>query len=294
MWSEEELRDVEPQAARGIRFPGYAGLLRARIAGRNRSRSAAYAHELSRGSPPVVIYTPEAERHGNFLEASYLNICAHPEWRRRLEKAHTSKRQARPCGPDELIRGWCELDSANSSDALLMNIFCYPRVLATPELAALLGTESGFEPVFGYAARVPLLRNRTDRTEIDMRLGDLFVEAKLTETNFQFAPISRLENYLAFDEVFDRELLEQAPRGVRSYQLLRGVLAVYARPAAHFCVLCDEGRPDLMEAWYGIMRAVRSFQLQSRLRLLTWQEVASTLPAPLRIFLAEKYGIEAK
>ena len=242
----------------------------------------------------MVIYMPEAGRHGNFIEASYRNILAHPDWRQRLLKAHTSKRQARPTGPDEVIRPWCELDSANSSDALLMNIFCYPRVLASAEVCALLGTAQGVEPVFGHPARVPLLRNRTDRTEIDMRLGDLFVEAKLTETDFQFAPLRRLESYVAFDEVFDRELLDVTSRGMRSYQLIRGVLAAYARPTAHFCVLCDADRPDLMEAWYGVMRAVRSFQMQARLRLLTWQEVALTLPSPLRFFLAEKYGIETR
>lgn len=291
MWSEEEVRNVEPEAlSRSTPYPGNAGLVRARIAKCNLSRSGAYAHELSRGTSPVVIYTPEPERHGNFIEASYQNICSHPEWRRRLSKAHTSKRQARPLGPDELTRPWCELDSANSSDALLMNVFCYPRVLTNSRLCTLLGVEAGLEPVFGHRARVPLLRSRTDRTEIDMRLGDLFVEAKLTETDFQFAPLRRLEAYVGFD----RQLLDITSRGVRSYQLIRGVLAAYAQFSAHFCVLCDADRSDLIEAWYGIIRAVRSFQMQARLRLLTWQEVASTLPPLLRVFLAEKYGIEGR
>ena len=294
MWSEEELRNIEPEPS-NTKSPclANAGSLRARIAECNVSRSAAYAHELSRGNAPVVIYTPEAEQHGNFIEASYRNICGHPEWRRRLGKAHSSKRQSRPSGPDELIRAWCELDSANSSDALLMNIFCYPHVLATSGLPALLGIEQGVHPVFGYPARVPLLGNRTDRTEIDMCLGDLLIEAKLTETDFQFAPLRRVENYVAFDEVFDRQLLDVTPRGIRSYQLIRGVLAAYSQPTAHFCVICDADRTNLKEAWYRVIRAVRSFQLQSRLCLLTWQEIASTLPSSLRIFLFEKYGIKS-
>ena len=295
MWSEEELRDIEPALSPPRTTPpSYAALLRARLSTLNARRASAHPHELSRGASPVVIYTPTHTTHGNFLEASYRNILAHPAWLCRLTKAHTSKRQARPTGPDELTRAWCELDSANSSDALLMNIFCYPRVLASPKLATLLGIEPGLEPVFGHRARVPLLRNRTDRTEIDLRLGNLLIEAKLTETDFQFAPLQRLQTYAAFEAVFDPALLDLTPRGIRSYQLIRGVLAAHADPSASFCVLCDAGRPDLIEAWYAIIRAVNSFQMQSQLRLLTWQELAATLPQPLQTFLDKKYGIQAK
>ena len=46
-----------------------------------------------------------------------------------------------------------------------------------------------------------------------------------------------------------------------------------------------------MEAWYAVIRAVRSYQLQARLRLLTWQELAVVLPPALREFLNQKYGI---
>jgi hypothetical protein len=68
------------------------------------------------------------------------------------------------------------------------------------------------------------------------------------------------------------------------------VLAAEAE-AANFCVLCDARRPDLIEAWYAIMRAVRSYQLQARLRLSTWQELAHVLPPTLSRFLEQKYGI---
>jgi hypothetical protein len=47
----------------------------------------------------------------------------------------------------------------------------------------------------------------------------------------------------------------------------------------------------LIEAWYRIMRAVRPFELRHRLKLLTWQELATTLPHDLRQFLNSKYGI---
>jgi hypothetical protein len=179
-----------------------------------------------------------------------------------------------------------------------MNIFCYPRILAAPALPALLGIPAGLHPVFGYCPAIPLGMGRgkrplRDRTEIDMRLGELLVEAKLTERDFQSAPLRLLERYPRFDAVFDRDLLEFAPRGVRSYQLVRGVLATEASSVASFCVFLDGRRPDLIEAWYAVIRAVRSFELQSRLRLLTWQEIARVLPSTLRKFLAAKYGIVA-
>ena len=74
------------------------------------------------------------------------------------------------------------------------------------------------------------------------------------------------------------------------YQLIRGTLAAYATDCS-FCVFCDARRPDLVEAWYGIMSAVCLFELRCRLKLLTWQELAIFLPEDLRQFLATKYGI---
>jgi hypothetical protein len=292
MWSEEELRDIEPEPPqRRTGAKSLAGGLRSNLAARNLARTIAgrIPHEVTRGATPSVIYAPGAGTHGNFLDASYRRICAYPAWAARLTKAHTAKRQARCSGADESIRPWCELDSASSSDALLMNIFCYPRVL-NPRVCALLGVAAGAEPEFGYHPRIALERNRTDRTEIDMRLGTLLVEAKLTESDFQCAPLRLVERYPGFDELFDRTLLEVSRRGVHSYQLIRGVLAAHAEDAT-FCVLADLRRPDLAEAWYAVMRAVRSYRMQARLRLLTWQELAAALPKPLQAFLEQKYGI---
>jgi hypothetical protein len=291
MWSEEELREIEPEPARRTGARSMAGGLRRNLAALNLVRTVAgrIPHELTRGTTPSFIYAPEAGTHGNFLDASYRRICAHSAWAARLTKAHTSKRQARYTGADETIRPWRELDSACSSDALLMNIFCYPRVL-NARVCALLGVSASVEPEFGYRPRIELERNRKDRTEIDMRLGTLLVEAKLTESGFQCAPLHLVERYPGFDEVFDRGMLEVSRRGVHSYQLIRGVLAAHAEQAT-FCVFADRRRPDLAEAWYAVMRAVRSYRMQSQLRLLTWQELAPTLPKPLQTFLDRKYGI---
>ena len=292
MWDEGEMREVEVEAPvqrTGAR--GLAGRLRAEVSGRGLVRARAGVDEVTRGAVPSVVYAPGTGSHGNFIDASYRRIVANPEWARRLTKAHTAKRQARALGVAEEVRAWRELDCATSSDALLMNVFCYPRVW-TVGLRALLGVSDEGATEFGYKPRTPLKRGLEDCTEVDMRVGDLLVEAKLTEGDFQFGAMRLVERYRDFEEVFEREALEVTGRGVRSYQLIRGVLAAHAL-GSRFCVLCDARRPDLVEAWYGVMRAVRSFELQGRLRMVTWQEVAGCVPVGLQRFLGEKYGIGA-
>ncbi|MBV8672071.1 MAG: hypothetical protein JOZ33_01435 [Acidobacteriaceae bacterium] len=170
-----------------------------------------------------------------------------------------------------------------------MNIFCYPGVLRRPRICALLGVDHGIAPEFGFKPRIPLLHGRRDRTEVDMRIGDLLVEAKLTEPSFQTAPERLVVRYRDFEEVFDPDKL-RAPGGFRGYQLIRGVLAAYASGCS-FLLLCDDRRKDLVEGWFQVMSAVRSYSFRNRLKLLTWQEVAGAVPARLERFLDEKYGI---
>jgi hypothetical protein len=124
-----------------------------------------------------------------------------------------------------------------------------------------------------------------------MKLGDLMVEAKLTETDFQTAPARMIERYRDLSEVFEPGELMISGH-VRGYQLIRGVLAAHATGGS-FCVLCDARRPDMVENWYQVMRAVRSCALRCRLQLLTWQELAAPLPYSLQKFLTAKYGITA-
>ena len=287
MWSEEELRDIEPEPEKA-RPRSQSTPLRREISQRNVTRMRPHLDEATRQGS--VIYAPGQGTHGNFIDASYRRILANTAWSGRLDKPHTSKRQASPTGADEEIRAWQELDCAVSSDALLMNIFCYPGILKRPKLCSLLGVAPGLKPEFGVRSSAPLRNNHVNTTEMDMRLGDLLIEAKLTESDFQFAPLRLLQRHLDLEEVFDLARLQTTRRGVASYQLLRGVLAARAA-SARFCVLCDARRPDLHQAWYEVMTAVRSFDLQSRMRLLTWQEVAACVPPRLQTFLADKYGI---
>ncbi len=265
-----------------------SGDLRRDISLRNIARTASSEYEISYGSVPSVVYQEGDGTHGNFHPASYRAICANPDWHRRLQKAYTGSRW--------ISRAWerkrRELECASSSDALLMNIFCYPKVLGRPMLCNLLGADSNLAPEFGFRPGVPFSNGRFDRTEVDMRLGDILFEAKLTETGFQTAPLRLLNRYRDLPEVFDTGELPIHADKVRSYQLVRGVLAAYAADAS-FVLLCDRRRADLIEQWFSILRAIRSYSFRSKLKLVTWQEIAVTLPRGLRDFLGTKYGILA-
>jgi hypothetical protein len=340
------------------------------------ARTQNLLHDISPGSPPVIIFgRDEQGRHGNFHPASDTAICANPAWLRRLSKPHTASRRSRARKDWQ----WMELDSANSSDALLMNIFCHPGVFnghtLAPAVANLLNVEPLTQPCFGINPGVPLRHPRkgrsklplelTDRTEIDLRLGDLFLEAKLTESNFQTAAPRLIERYRDLETVFDptrlpRKILYTPPSHpsvedcsqlepefeadtvtpnetpianavidgvilskaknpristepqptsflakanlnqplspsssrtlIQGYQLIRNVLAAFASDA-FFCVLCDARRRDLIEIWYGVLSAVHSPTFATRLKLLTWQELSTTLPKDLQQFLEAKYGI---
>src|SRR5205085_10085921 len=107
-------------------------------------------------------------------------------------------------------------------------IFCYPGVATDRRVLHLLATESDQPPQFGYKPLVPLCDGKFDRTEVDMRLGNLLVEAKLTEGDFQRKNKDALAAYRDFTAVFDRRQLPQNLNHPLSYQLIRTVLAAPA------------------------------------------------------------------
>ena len=85
-------------------------------------------------------------------------------------------------------------------------------------------------------------------------------------------------------------LATPAVPGYAGYQLIRNVLAASAHGCS-FCVVHDDRRPDLREAWFTVMAAVNSADLRVRLKVTTWQELAPLLPDDLQQFLNLKYGI---
>ncbi len=330
---------MAPEFVSGAPFP-FSGALRAELALRNRLLARSHPHVESYGSNSVIVYAPEDGLHGNFYPPAYSAIAARPDWTRRFEKIHAQCR-ALPRPSIDPARKWRELDSCMSSDALLMNIFCTLEAIASPAIRRMLGIDSDSEPAFGWKARVPFKNGRVDRTEVDMRWGDLLVEAKLTESDFQIRETPLVETYRDLEDVFDIDLLPRVrirtrrrrdavelteeftqewerPRevadevartfraelesradadqpwlpGYAGYQLIRNVLAAHAAGAA-FCVIHDQRRPDLREAWFDVMRAVKNAEMRVRCKTLTWQEIVPCLPTGLRYFLNQKYGIVA-
>ncbi len=270
----------------------YVSALRQELIARNTSYASQnfLPHVTSYGELPVVVYQQSecGRHHGNFISASYRAIVRRPHWRKRLQKVHSQGRHSLPAkdGP------WRELDSSLSSDALLMNIFCYPGVTRRMDVCRILGLEPGNLPEFGFMPRVPLLSKAKERTEIDMKLGNMLFEAKLTEGDFQIQPAELVERYRDLRDVFESRQLPRAMRKYVSYQLIRNVLAAHTLDL-DFCTLIDARRPDLIEDWYGIVRCIRSATIRARCKVLTWQELSVCLPAALQSFLSVKYGIMA-
>ena len=275
-----------------IPAPQRASLLRQELTARNQAYASlrGLPHVTSYGQSPVVVYQPSVCGlcHGNFLAASYRAILRKPEWRHRLQKVHTSGKYAFP-RQEYTLR---ELDSCMSSDALLMNIFCYPGVTKKREVSLLLGSATNDVPQFGFRPRIPLIDERGERTEIDMKLGAVLFEAKLTEGDFQEQDAGVVERYCDLREVFVCRELPTSKKRYISYQLIRNVLAAHALDLS-FCLLIDARRPDLLERWYSVIRCIRAATLRTRCRVLTWQELASRLPAKLQGFLDNKYGIRS-
>jgi len=284
----------------------YAAQLRRELSERGLRFAQKYSlpHSQSYGISPTIVYSPytDGAQHGNFLDASFRAIAADPAWGRRYDKPHTQFRSLPPCDHGT----WKELDSCNSSDALVMNIFCYPGTLRSPTVRQLLALDKHPVCHFGYKARVPLLNGRVDRTEVDLMLSqagvsngdaheydsekELLIEAKLTESDFQTKEKAVMERYCDFRDVFDVRLLPTTEGRYLSYQLIRNTLAAHAT-GKRFCVMLDARRPDLIEAWHRVQRAVKLVDLRTRCLLLTWQELATALQPALQEFLVEKYGI---
>jgi hypothetical protein len=242
---------------------------------------------MSYGPVPSIIYAEnDAGEHGNFLTASYRRILQQPGWKARLAKVYTGSRFI----PRKADRRRGELECANSSDALLMNIFCYPGILRRRALCSLLGIEPGLQPAFGFRPRIPLKNGAQDRSEVDLKLGHLLIEAKLTEGDFQTARCDLIHRYRDFDAVFDVGRLPMRKEKYCSSQLIRGALAAHAHGAS-FAVVCDERRQDLVDDCFEVISAVLNAELRCRMSVVTWHELALAMPPKVRTFLVEKYGI---
>ena len=286
--------EIATSTPRFLGASSYASALRQELSARNIiwAESNGFLHECTLGALPSVLYrADDQQRHGNFHPASYKRILNNPAWKSRLAKVHTTVRKHLlshdPCRQ--------ELDSCNSSDALLMSVFCHPSTSGKQSrLRLFLGADSEAPFHFGYKPRIPFKNGRTDCTEVDLSIGNLMIEAKLTEADFQSAPLHLVDRYRDFHEVFRPDALEVQFKDVHCYQLIRGILAAHAarERERRYCVICDSRRVDLIECWYRTISAVQHSELRCRLLLVTWQELAQVLPATLQRWLSGKYGID--
>jgi len=241
----------------------------------------------SLGTPSTIMFRSFADgaRHGNFLDSSYIAILNNNEWKRRLLKPHARKNAL----PETEGTNACELDSSNSSDALLMNVFCYPGILNS-KMTTLFRSTKFYQPEFGVPGLVPLKNGKCDKTEIDLRLGSVIAESKLTELDFTPKDKNIVENYVNFNDVFHTDKLPQNEGQYLCYQLIRNVLAAFHHNYSFF-VLCDARRPDLIQAWWTVYGAIRQTDLRLRCGIRLWQEIASCADLELKGFLSDKYAI---
>ena len=90
-----------------------------------------------------------------------------------------------------------------------------------------MGLPATAEPalVFGFKPGVPLRCSRTDATEVDLKVEDLLIEAKLTEKDFTRKRADAVERYCDFGSVFESASLYKQDGYYLHYQFIRNVLA---------------------------------------------------------------------
>ena len=235
-----------------------------------------YANERKIGvkcRDSAVIFDDIAD---SFCQQSYAEILRYPDWSARTKKRHTQ------------VDGAYEMQSSNSSDALLMNIFCHPKLAIWRGIHNVLGFVPN-APSFGIKARITKQGVDGDETEIDLAVGNSFAEAKLTEADFTDKPKSEVEKYDSFGVVFHKDSLEQSGDSYRNYQVIRNILAAVQHDKDHF-LLCDERRPDLVRAYMQTVACVREIGIRRRCSVIFWQEIYRNAGEGLREFLECKYG----
>jgi len=215
----------------------------------------------------------------NFNKDSFDNIHKNNDWKSRLAKRHTHF-------PDQNIY---EMQSANSSDALLMNIFCHPQFTKWIGPKKLLKIEKYDDITFGWN---PIFKNENpkQRTEIDLKINntDIIIEAKLTESDFTSKEIDYVERYEKIFTVFDKNQLKITNGKYENYQLIRNILAA-KKYNSQFILLIDETRIDLIRHFYETINAVKDINLVNNLRFITWQEITELTGISLKEYIENKY-----
>lgn len=216
----------------------------------------------------------------NFHPRSFGNIIARPDWKLRTTKPH------------QTVAGILEMQSSNSSDALLMNLFCHPDIRRWKGVRDLL--EENLENIsFGVPGEVFFNGGKVDSTEIDMALGATFFEAKLTESDFTRKKADLVERYDNLQNAFHVEALPRVGNDYENYQVIRNILAASQYKRRHV-LLCDERRPDLFSRYMQVVISLRSIDDRMSCRVIFWQDLVAACGASLREWIQDKYAMGEK
>ncbi len=271
------------------------------------------------------------ERHGNFFDAAYCAIRARPEWMRRFDKAHAQGRSLPKPALDPQRRWRELDSSMSSDALLMNifctpGVASSAAVRSALGVEAGAQLEFGWKarvPLCnGRVDRTEVdLRWGSLLVEAKLTENDFQTrETRAVEAYRDFDEIfdrdllpraaiviARQRRASEFPENLSQEFESEIgdpervtsidplirPAGepaYASYQLIRSVLAAHASGSS-FCVIYDERRPDLREAWFRVMAAIRRAELRVRMKALTWQELAALVANDLQRFLDVKYGI---
>jgi len=243
-------------------------------------RNAAITYAHKRGLPiddsyaSAVIFRNLSD---NFHPDSFTNIVNTPAWQERTTKAHQN------------VNGALEMQSSNSSDALLMNIFCHPDLSRWKGIVNLLDDKL-VTIAFGFSGKVHINGNQTDSTEIDLALADAFCEAKLTESDFTHKRADVVERYNNYRISFHAENIPRVGKDYDNYQIIRNILAAIQHRKKHI-LFCDERRPDLTRRYMQTVSCLREMHDRKNCRVIFWQELVGACGASLREWIEEKYGM---
>lgn len=208
----------------------------------------------------------------NFHNRTFANISTKPKFKDRLEKSHTN------------AGGYKEMQSSNSSDALLMNIFANPNILKWKGVRDLLKVNKDDCIKFGWN---PEFENETTKTEIDMKIGNTIFEAKLTEEDFEAIEMRLVMAYANVEQLLDFDVLLHEVNKFQ-YQLIRNLLTAH-KYGNNFFLLIDETRIDLIKNFYQVKMAIKDKELSAKFNFLTWQEITQKLGDDLKIYITKKY-----
>ena len=230
----------------------------------------------------AIIFCGENALRSNFHPESYKSIVKNANWSERLKKTH-------PYFKNHKIK---ELQSSTSSDALLMNIFCHPKILKWKGLTNLINIDNLTEVKIEFGFDPRLEKYNETKTEIDMKIQNTIFEAKLTEYNFTTKnKIDLLKKYDNIEEYFDLTSLHKNNETITNYQLLRNFLAAI-KNNFNFILLVDSRRPDLIREFLYTFSALKyQYQDINKFRFITWQDIYNVIGKDLKLFLKLKYGI---